>query len=151
MDLFRKKQVDSDFSDNEFKRSLSSFQLILFGIGVVIGAEVYVLNRTDEKAKELAGSDGFGLNKMKDLRDKGYDLLIDCTSVAFPIEKELLHPDAWFMDIKSVPPAESLQKYAKKIIYGKELFIHQAVLQNEIWFKKKPLELIKNLVWKEPP
>ena len=115
------------------------------------GAKVYVLNRTEDKAKELAGLDGFGLHKIKDLNQNGYDLLIDATSAAFPIEKELLLPDSWFMDIKSVPPTESLQKYAKKIIFGKELFIHQAVLQDEIWFNVKPLELIKSLVWQRPP
>lgn len=115
------------------------------------GAKVYVLNRTEGKAKELAGADGFGLNKMKDLNKSGYDLLIDATSAAFPIEKELLLPDSWFMDIKSVPPQESLQKYAKKIIYGKELFIHQAVLQDEIWFKINPLDLVKSLVIPRPP
>lgn len=115
------------------------------------GASVYVLNRTEEKAKELAGPDGFGLKKMIELHQNGYDLLIDATSAAFPIEKKLLRPDAWFMDIKSVPPEDSLQKYAKKIIYGKELFIQQAILQDEIWFKVRPLELVKNLVWKGAP
>ncbi len=115
------------------------------------GAIVYILNRTEDKAKELAGQNGFGLNKIVDLNQKGYDLLIDATSAAFPIEKELLLPDSWFMDIKSVPPSESLQKYAKKVIFGKELFIHQAALQDEIWFNVYPLEQIKSLVWKRPP
>lgn len=40
MDLFRKKLI-SDIPDNEFKRTLSAFQLVLFGIGVVIGAGLF--------------------------------------------------------------------------------------------------------------
>lgn len=115
------------------------------------GAEVYVLNRTEERAKELAGSRGFGLNKIVELNDKGYDLLIDTTSAAFPVEKSQLLQEAWFMDVKTVPPVESLQKYASKVIYGKELFIHQATLQDEIWFNVKPLERIRSLVFGGPP
>lgn len=41
MDLFRKKQVGGDLPKNEFKRSLSALQLVLFGVGVVIGAGLF--------------------------------------------------------------------------------------------------------------
>ncbi len=42
MELFRKKQVgEGDLPNNEFKRTLSAFQLVLFGIGVIIGAGLF--------------------------------------------------------------------------------------------------------------
>lgn len=115
------------------------------------GATVFVLNRTEERAKELAEEHGFGLDKINDLNQSGYDLLINATTHAFPIEKEQLLPNCWFMDIKSYPPEDSLQNYAKKIIYGKELFIHQAALQDEIWFGIYPLDLIRELVKGKAP
>lgn len=41
MDLFRKKEVFGEVSTSEFKRSLTAFQLVLFGVGVVIGAGLF--------------------------------------------------------------------------------------------------------------
>lgn len=41
MDLFRKKEVVESAPENEFKRSLTAFQLVLFGIGVIIGAGLF--------------------------------------------------------------------------------------------------------------
>lgn len=53
MDLFRKKQVGSEFSNNSLKRVLGAFDLTMLGVGAIIGTGVFVL--TGVAAAKYAG------------------------------------------------------------------------------------------------
>lgn len=116
---------------------------------IKVGAEVWVLNRTVEKAKKLAGPRGGDLNDLKKLE---YDLLIDATPEALPINPEDIHKNAWFFDVKLRPAKDALHKYLSKNIYGWEMFQYQALYQDEIWFGIKPYDqieqLVKDAVWR---
>lgn len=53
MDLFRKKQVGDEFSNNSLKRVLGAFDLTMLGVGAIIGTGVFVL--TGVAAAKYAG------------------------------------------------------------------------------------------------
>lgn len=105
------------------------------------GAKLTVLNRDKEKAQSLASSlgfEGFGLDEMPKVYERGYDILINCTPAQLPIDPAYLIPHALVMDIKNRPKDTDLLLKAKEkgcqIIYGYKMFVHQAVGQFEIWF-----------------
>ena len=58
-----------------------------------------------------------------------------------PINKDHILPTAIIMDIKyRIEESLLLQEAAKKkaqIVFGSEMFINQAVLQEQVWFKEK--------------
>lgn len=108
------------------------------------GAQVVILNCTLQKAKDLAVSisaRGGDLKQMAEEHQLGYDILINCTPEPCPIDPQFILSDALIMDIKTIPSQDSLLEYAKErgatVIYGYEMFIHQAVAQVNIWFKEK--------------
>lgn len=53
MDLFRKKIIKSDYSDNSLKRVLGALDLTMLGVGAIIGTGVFVL--TGVAAAKYAG------------------------------------------------------------------------------------------------
>lgn len=103
------------------------------------GAHLHILNRDRSKAKALAyrvnGSSG-GLDEMK--REEGYDILINATPLALPIDPSYIKKETVVMDIVSHPHmTELLQAASEKgccVIHGYEMFLEQAVRQFEIWF-----------------
>lgn len=108
------------------------------------GAEVIILNRDAGKAKILAEQIqgiGGGLEEFKKFRDQGYDILINCTPEGLPIDPELFLAKSVVMDINTKPSNNQfLSKAAEKncrTIEGYRMFMHQAMLQLEIWFNKK--------------
>lgn len=108
------------------------------------GAKVSVVNRTKAKAKQLAmafNCIGYGLEDLKELLQSS-DLLINTTSLAGDRLLDLLEDLAlprYIMDIISNPYDTQLLKLAREkssfCIYGHEMFIQQAILQQKIWNK----------------
>ncbi|MCW4047318.1 MAG: shikimate dehydrogenase [Candidatus Bathyarchaeota archaeon] len=116
--------------------------------------ELVLLNRTPEKATELAESLNQALGKevrgaklspntiQKNLRDS--DLLVNATSVGMypndnqsPVAREWLKPNLTVMDIVYNPVETRLIKDAKaagaRVISGIEMLIHQGAASFEIW------------------
>jgi 3-dehydroquinate dehydratase/shikimate dehydrogenase len=94
------------------------------------GAVVSIYNRTLARAKQLAadlGCDGYGLEELK-----SYDLLVNTTPPTSEL-LPLLIPKTTIMDIVYHPKETPLLQQAKKLgchcIYGEEMFIEQALLQ----------------------
>ncbi len=110
-------------------------------------AELVILNRCPLKAERLAiryGGVGGHLENFSFFAQQGYDLLINCTPVGMssnqnaPIDTEYLVPDRLVMETIIHPRETFLVAEAKKrgcpIIYGYELFHHQAARQFSVWF-----------------
>ncbi len=90
------------------------------------GADVTIFNRTLKPNTKH-------LNEITN----DYDLLINCTPDEMPISPEIIKEQSVIMDIKSVPKWTTLLVEAKlkncTLIFGYEMFIHQAIGQFELW------------------
>ncbi len=108
------------------------------------GAHVFILNRTEKKAKLLAkdlNCKGYALDAIKDFAQSGYDILIHTTSVGMlseelVIEEKYILENALIMDIvhgENTPLLVAARKKKCSVVYGFEMFENQALLQQEIW------------------
>lgn len=112
------------------------------------GATLVILNRTLERAVELArnlGGTAGGLNDFYNIAKEGYDILINCTSLGMYSEKSSLPLDCSHMlphkVVLDVIPGNKdtcfLKEARKKecrIIYGHEMLKHQAIKQAMAWY-----------------
>jgi 3-dehydroquinate dehydratase/shikimate dehydrogenase len=123
------------------------------------GAKVCILNRTVNRAKEIAekmGCEWGGFEDYPQVAKKGYDIIINATSVGFEKDDELpfaenLLPDALVMDVVSKPRNTpfllTAQSKGCKLVFGIEMFILQAVKQYEFWLGDSiDRENVKNLL-----
>ncbi len=108
------------------------------------GAHVTILNRDQNKAKNLAQAFhclGYGIESMKTCAEKGYDCIINCTPLSMPCDPEYILPNAVCMDITTKPMmTEFLQCAQEKgctCVYGYEMFVEQALGQFSLWFSNK--------------
>lgn len=108
------------------------------------GARISILNRSPEKAIEIAqhiGCKGFGLDHMEECAASNYDVLINCTTASMPIKPEYFLPKAYVMDIVTKPKESEFLKHAKlrecRVIFGYQMFVEQAILQFDLWFQGK--------------
>jgi len=113
-------------------------------------AVVYILNRTLEKAKNLAKefkAKVLTFNQQKEVSN--FDIIINATSVGMeplvnetPINPSFLKKNQIVFDVVYNPKETKLLKEAKKkgakIIYGFEMLLYQGVAQFEIYTGKKP-------------
>jgi len=104
------------------------------------GARATVVNRTASKAIALAQSlscQGGGWDLLPQLCREGYEILINCIPTSEELEEEWILPDKIAMDIVYVPKMTSfLTRAAEKgcqLLFGYEMFLRQAVLQQQIW------------------
>jgi 3-dehydroquinate dehydratase/shikimate dehydrogenase len=105
------------------------------------GAFISVLNRTPEKAVEIATmvkGRGGGFELFPAVCQQGYDVIVNCIPESNLIEEKWILPGKIAMDIVYIPKntpflAKALQKKCK-IVYGYEMFIRQALEQERIWF-----------------
>lgn len=108
------------------------------------GANVIILNRTLEKAKEFTmrcGGEAHPLSSLNKIIDSGYDVLVHATSVGFPgnegslfEEKHLLPGKIIFDAISHDTPLQNMaEKRGCFVISGKQLFHAQAELQFNLW------------------
>lgn len=136
---------------------------IAFGV-VDRGGNIFILNRTVEKAKQLAedtGGNYGGLNELGRLQgDEGIDILINTTPVGMfphtgssPAPKKLLKNmtvmDAIYNPIKT-RLLEDAQSNGCQIISGVEMFINQGADSFRLWTgKKAPIKSMRDVVLKE--
>jgi shikimate dehydrogenase len=137
---------------------------IAFSLAEEVG-ELVVLNRTSEKAKELAAVLGQRFGKkvvggplssgtvQKNLRDS--DILINATKVGMRpresqtmVEPQWLRSDLTVMDIVYNPIETRLAKDAKaagaKVINGVEMLIYQGAASFELWTSRSaPIEVMR--------
>jgi len=123
------------------------------------GADVYIFNRTKEKADALA--DEFDLETIDYLQipQAKFDIIINATSVGMSPNTDecLLHAKqipkgCVVMDIVTSPMETRLLKEAKKAgaetITGERMLLHQACGQFEIWFgKPAPIEVMEKALY----
>lgn len=102
----------------------------------VRGADVLILNRTVQRAKELAadlGCEAGGLDEVPN----DYDILINCSPDPMPIDPKKISPNTLAMDIVYFPHETDFLKEASlkkcQIIYGEEMFLNQAARQTAFW------------------
>lgn len=141
----------------EKKMKVANKKIVLLGAGGAAKAIAYeamlrkgrviILNRSEQKALGLAaslGCEGFGLSRIEEL--KGYDVLINATSVGMdsdeiPIQPDKIDPKALVMEIITHPPKTRLLREAEKrgceVIKGIEMWIYQAIEQYVHWFGQK--------------
>ncbi len=100
------------------------------------GADVLVLNRTVQRAKELAadlGCEAGGLDEVP----KTYDILINCSPAPMPIDPKKIRPNTVAMDVVYFPRETDFLKEAAlskcQIVYGEEMFLNQAARQTAFW------------------
>jgi 3-dehydroquinate dehydratase / shikimate dehydrogenase len=114
------------------------------------GARVIILNRDPTRGVQLAsefGCVGGGLNEMNEYADQ-YDILINATSAAMPIDNSYIRKHTILMDIKTQPLVCPFFQEAKikgcVSIPGYRMFLYQALEQFRLWFGDS-LTLRKNL------
>ncbi|HEX2582760.1 MAG TPA: shikimate dehydrogenase [Chlamydiales bacterium] len=102
----------------------------------VRGADVWILNRTVQRAKELArelGGEAGGLDEVPN----DYDVLINCSPDPMPIDPQKMKPNALAMDVVYAPRETDFLKAAAlkgcSLIYGEEMFLNQAARQTAFW------------------
>jgi 3-dehydroquinate dehydratase/shikimate dehydrogenase len=105
------------------------------------GAFVSIINRTPEKAIEIANmikGRGGGFDLFPEVCKQGYDAIVNCIPESDLVDEKWILPEKIAMDIVYVPKNTSfLIKAAQKkcrIIYGYEMFVRQALEQERIWF-----------------
>jgi 3-dehydroquinate dehydratase/shikimate dehydrogenase len=105
------------------------------------GAFVSIINRTPEKAVEIANmvkGMGGGFELLPEVCRRGYDVIINCIPNSDLIDEKWILPEKIAMDIVYIPKnTHFLIKASQKkcqIVYGYEMFIGQSVEQERIWF-----------------
>lgn len=123
-------------------------------------AHVTFCNRTEEKAKHLAGELGTAFCKMEEIGDGAWEIIINTTSVGMtpdtkhmPIPETLLRPGQCVMDIVYNPLETLLLKKAAQAgcvtVDGASMFIHQGAFQFELWTgRKAPIQVMQETVYK---
>lgn len=105
------------------------------------GARVTILNRSEQKALDIAqslGCEGGSFDLFPQIVSQGYDILLQCTAQSDSIPEEWILPHTTVMDIVYVPKyTPFLQKARQKncrLVFGYEMFMNQALEQLRIWF-----------------
>jgi 3-dehydroquinate dehydratase / shikimate dehydrogenase len=111
------------------------------------GAHLIILNRNPERALTLAkllGCRGGSIDLLADEAPQGYDILINATPSAMPIDSSYILPNSVVMDINTwhmaTPFLECANEKGCAVVYGYDMFINQAAEQFKIWFGMKDLK-----------
>lgn len=95
------------------------------------GAEVIVINRTYEKAAEIAKQWNIAVGD----GNSAYDVLVNATTALLSFTP---HRHSVVLDVHTLPLVTPLHKEAMKqqctLVYGYEMFLHQAHEQFKLWF-----------------
>jgi 3-dehydroquinate dehydratase / shikimate dehydrogenase len=139
----------------EQRLHLAGARILLVGAGGVAraaafglkgkGAEVFITNRTPEKAQSLARQAKVKYIKRSDVAKQSFDVIINATPVGMgngkqsPLEEKELNTKYLF-DLVYVPAETRLIKMARakgiQVIPGLEMFVQQGARQFEIWTGK---------------
>lgn len=132
----------------ERKLSVQGKKIVLLGAGGAAraiafeakkrGADLIILNRTVQRAKQLAfelNCIGGGLDEMP----TEYDILVNCSPDPMPIESEKIKNGAFVMDVvcslQKTPFLEQAVIKKCQIVCGEEMFFNQAAIQTVFWKK----------------
>lgn len=125
------------------------------------GAEVFVFNRTPDKAIAIAKRFNVEVIDFRKIKQEGFDIIVNSTPVGmFPnVNESLLTADqikkgAVVMDIITHPIQTQLLKEAKKagaeVVSGERMLLHQAADQFVIWFNRPaPYEAMEKALYGE--
>jgi len=125
------------------------------------GAEVFLFNRTMEKAEEIAKAYEMETIDYRMIPDAQFDIIINATPVGMlpNSEESLLHANqipahAVVMDIITNPLMTQLLKEAEKAgahtITGERMLLHQAADQFKLFFNMEPpLEVMEKAMYEE--
>ena len=151
--LFKEGQILGTNTDGfgaldaiEKKISVNGKKVVLLGAGGAAraiafeararGAELMILNRTIERAEELAGVLGCGAGRLGEM-PPDYDILINCSSDPMPIDAKKMRSKVLAMDIMCFPKETAFLKEAQmrecQIVYGEEMYVNQAAGQTRFW------------------
>lgn len=151
--LFNKKKITGTNTDGhgaldalEKKILVRDKKVVLLGAGGAArgiafeakerGAHVLILNRTLQRAKELARELGCKAGNLDDV-PTSYDILINCSPDSMPIDPNKIQPETVAMDIIYTPRETAFLKEASQkrchIVYGEEMFLNQAARQTTFW------------------
>jgi len=139
----------------EQRLHLAGARMLLVGAGGVAraaafglkakGAEVFITNRTPEKAQTLARQAKVKYIRRADVAKQSFDVIINATPVGMgsnkqsPLEEKELNAKYVF-DLVYVPSETRLIKMARaknlQVIPGLEMFVQQGARQFEIWTGK---------------
>jgi 3-dehydroquinate dehydratase / shikimate dehydrogenase len=139
----------------EQRLHLAGARILLVGAGGVAraaafglkakGAEVFIANRTPEKAQTLARQAKVKYLKRAEVAKQSFDVIINATPVGMgngkqsPLEEKELNTKYVF-DLVYVPAETRLIKMARdkglQVIPGLEMFVQQGARQFEIWTGK---------------
>lgn len=123
------------------------------------GADVFVWNRTNERAKAVAKELDIELVEFNQIKEHRFDIIINTTPVGMSpqIEQSLLkaehiNKEAVVMDLITLPLETQLLKEAKKAgaktVSGERMLLHQAAGQFEIWFNETaPFEAMEKALY----
>jgi 3-dehydroquinate dehydratase/shikimate dehydrogenase len=108
------------------------------------GALLTIVTRVQKHAELLAAklsAQSAALSDMYACADAGYDILINATPAAMPINCACILPNTIVMDVKTKPKETEFLKCAMQkgcsIVYGYEMFLQQAIGQLELWFENR--------------
>jgi 3-dehydroquinate dehydratase/shikimate dehydrogenase len=151
--LFKEGQILGTNTDGcgaldamEKKISVNGRRVVVLGAGGVAraiafeararGAELMILNRTVERAEELAGVLGCRAGRLDEM-PSDYDIIINCSSGPMPIDAKKMRPQVLAMDVMCFPKETAFLKEAQKrgcqIVYGEEMYVNQAAGQSRFW------------------
>ncbi len=139
----------------EQRMTLDAARILIVGAGGVAraaafglkarGAEVFIVNRTPEKAQSLARAAKVKSIKRADLAKQQFDVIINATPVGMgnnklsPLEEKELNAKYVF-DLVYTPAETRLMAMARakniQVIPGIEMFVQQGARQFEIWTGK---------------
>lgn len=104
------------------------------------GAILSIYNRTFTKAKKLAKTLTCAAYPLEEFAKQPYEILINTLPFSTdesPVDLEKIDPNAYVLDIIYKPKETAFLKAAIKKgatpIYGEEMFVNQALLQQRIW------------------
>lgn len=137
------------------RMTLAGAKILLLGAGGVAraaafglkdrGAELFISNRTPEKAQTLARQAKARYIKRADVAKSNFDVIINATPVGMganrqaPLDEKELNT-RYLFDLVYVPAETKLMKMARakniEVIPGLEMFVQQGARQFEIWTGK---------------
>lgn len=149
---------------------LSNWTVMILGAGGVAralahvlqreGARLVIVNRTTDRAQQLAADVGCRYVPWADRHNAQCDLLVNCTAVGMhpnvdesPIHVSYLRPGMMVFDTIYTPENTLLIKEAKargcRVLTGVEMFVRQAALQFQLFTgQPAPIDLMQDLVRK---
>ncbi|HLA37638.1 MAG TPA: shikimate dehydrogenase, partial [Candidatus Brocadiales bacterium] len=124
------------------------------------GADVTLVNRTEDRARRLAEELGCRYRRFEDVTKIDGEVLINTTSVGMypktdisPVPPEAIRPGMWVFDIVYNPLQTCLLREAEergcRTLDGLRMFLYQAAQQFELWTARPaPLGLMEKIIRK---